>query len=90
MQLEIITPEKTVFQGTVNSVILPGTAGSFGVLNNHAAMISTLEKGELVFETEVKIAEPKQFTVVSEKQYQYAIKGGVVEVLDNKIIVLAD
>ncbi|MGB2371970.1 MAG: FoF1 ATP synthase subunit delta/epsilon, partial [Flavobacteriales bacterium] len=45
MLLELITPEKKVFQGEVNSVQLPGTNGKFEVLNNHAPIISTLTKG---------------------------------------------
>ena len=47
MLLEIITPEKKVFQGEVNSVQLPGTNGKFEVLNNHAPIISTLIKGHV-------------------------------------------
>jgi len=42
MNLEILTPDKKVFEGEVNSVSLPGTMGSFEVLNHHAPLISTL------------------------------------------------
>ncbi len=46
MYLEIITPDKKVFEGEVTGAKFPGTQGSFEVLNNHAPLISTLENGE--------------------------------------------
>jgi len=77
MYLEIITPDKKVFSGEVTSVTVPGSKGSFQILDNHAPIISTLENGK------VKVAE-KSGTQT------YNIKGGVVEVLKNKVIVLAE
>ena len=47
MLLEIITPENKLFEGEVTSVKFPGTDGEFGVLNNHAPIISTLTKGSI-------------------------------------------
>ena len=78
MFLEIITPDKKLFSGEVKAVKLPGADGSFGVLNNHAPIISSLKKGT------VKITE----TDSSIKNFE--IKGGVVEMLKNKMIVLAE
>tara|TARA_Y100000385_G_scaffold146271_1_gene151886 strand:- start:2 stop:238 length:237 start_codon:yes stop_codon:yes gene_type:complete len=78
MQLEIITPEKKVFQGEVNSVQLPGTNGKFEVLNNHAPIISTLTKGN------VRIIDS------NDKTELFEINGGVIEMQNNKIIVLAE
>lgn len=78
MHLEIITPDQKIYSGDVVSVQLPGADGSFGVLNNHAPIISTLQTGK------IKIVEDKQ-----EPQF-FDIKGGVVEVLNNKIIILAE
>jgi F-type H+-transporting ATPase subunit epsilon len=78
MYLEIITPDKKVFEGEVNSVILPGSSGSFGILNNHAPIISTLTKGEI------------KITDKSQKSEIFNIAGGVVEVINNKISVLAE
>jgi len=78
MQLEIITPEKKVFQGEVNSVQLPGTNGKFEVLNNHAPIISTLTKGD------VRVIDSNNKTELFE------INGGVIEMQNNKIIVLAE
>ena len=78
MFLEIITPDKKVYSGDVQAVKLPGAEGSFGVLNNHAPLIATLKKGT------VKITNTKN-TIEN-----FEINGGVVEVLNNKIIVLAE
>ena len=49
MNLVIITPEKTFFNGEIASVTLPGLAGSFQMLKNHAPIISALGKGRLSF-----------------------------------------
>lgn len=78
MFLEIITPDKKLFSGEVKYVNLPGGDGSFGVLKNHAPLISSLKKGKIKVTTENK--ETQTFDV----------KGGVVEVLKNKIVVLAE
>ena len=77
MQLEILTPDKKVFEGEVNSVSLPGTLGSFEVLNHHAPLISTLQDGKLTVRG-------------GGKDEVYQIKGGVVEVLNNVVTVLAE
>jgi F-type H+-transporting ATPase subunit epsilon len=79
MILEILTPDKKVFEGEVASVTVPGTMGSFEILNNHAPIISTLEDGKLIVRTGN-----------STKQEVYLIHGGVVEVLNNKVMVLAE
>ena len=78
MNLEILTPEVKVFEGTVELVKVPGTKGSFEILNMHAPIISTLEKGEV----SVKISKTREDI--------FTISGGVVEVRDNKIIILAE
>ena len=79
MELEIITPEKNLFKGEVESVKLPGTNGGFEVLNNHAPIISTLTKGKIRVTTNKK-----------EKSREFEIGGGVIEMQENKIIVLAE
>ena len=78
MQLEIITPEQKVFEGEVNSVQLPGVDGKFEILNNHAPIISTLSKGD------VRVIDSNNKTELFE------INGGVIEMQNNKIIVLAE
>ena len=77
MQLEILTPDKKVFEGEVNSVSLPGTLGSFEVLNHHAPLISTLQDGKLTVRG-------------GGKDEVFIIQGGVVEVLNNVVTVLAE
>jgi F-type H+-transporting ATPase subunit epsilon len=77
MTLEILTPDKKVFEGDVTSVTVPGTLGSFQILRGHAPIISTLEDGTVI----IKSAAGEE---------TFNIKGGVVEVLNNKIIVLAE
>lgn len=77
MLLEIYTPEQKYFEGQVESVIFPGSGGSFQVLNNHAALISTLDKGK------VKYRDKKE-------EWEVIIDGGVVEVLNNRVVLLAD
>lgn len=49
LKLRIIAPDRLVFEGDVESVTLPGTKGTFTVLNRHAPIISSLEKGKIVF-----------------------------------------
>lgn len=77
MILEILTPDKKIFEGEVTSVTVPGKLGSFEILNNHAPIISTLEDGK------VTVRENKA-------EQHFNILGGVVEVINNKIIVLAE
>jgi len=78
MELEIITPDKKVYEGQVKLVKVPGSKGSFEILNNHAPIISILEKGE------VKVIDS------NDKTDFYDISGGVVEVKQNNIIILAE
>jgi len=78
MKIEIITPDKKVFEGDVKSVRVPGKKGSFQVLKDHAPIISTLESGQVIMVDQEN----------TEKIFE--IKGGVIEVKANKIILLAD
>ena len=78
MNLEILTPERTIFSGDVYGVQLPGIGGMFEVLEKHAPLVSALKTGKL------KILKDKNATS------QYAIRGGFVEVIDNKTTVLVE
>jgi F-type H+-transporting ATPase subunit epsilon len=78
MKIEIITPDKKLYEGNVKSAVFPGSEGSFGILNNHAAMIATLTKGNIELIEE------------SNNKQEFQIKGGVVEVNKNNVIVLAE
>ena len=77
MHLEIITPDRKVFEGEVTAAQFPGADGSFEVLNNHAPLIATLKAGDVTL------------TGASGREV-IRIEGGVVEVLRNNVIVLAE
>ena len=77
MLLEIITPDKKLFEGEVLSVTVPGKKGKFQMLNRHAPVISALKKGKIKIKT-------------SQGIQQFDVNGGVVEMQKNKIIVLAE
>ena len=79
MQLEILTPERKVFSGKVYGIQLPGTEGSFGMLENHAPMIAALGKGKM------KVLKDKNNSVET-----YEISGGFVEMLNNQATVLIE
>ena len=77
MYLEIVTPDKKVFEGEVVSATFPGIDGSFQILNNHAPLVSTLSKGLIVYRNK-------------DQGFETEVDGGVVEVLNNRVIVLAE
>jgi len=76
MDVQIVTPDKSLYSGQADLITVPGTSGSIGILNNHAPLVSSLKMGE------VKI-------ILNDKEEFFNIKGGVVEVSNNKVIVLA-
>ncbi len=78
MIVEIITPDKKVFAGEANLVLVPGAKGAFEILNNHAPIISTLGKGR------VKVIDS------GNTEHFFDIDGGLVENKGNKIIILAE
>lgn len=78
MYLEIITPEKMLFAGDISIIKLPGTTGSFEIMENHASIISTLGQGK------IKVKESNG--IIS----YYEIKGGLVESSDNEVKVLVE
>lgn len=78
MQLDIIAPDTNLYSGEVSSIILPGTDGELGILNSHAPLITTLKKGIV----KIKTSNGSEET--------FETNGGVVEVLNNKVIVLAE
>jgi len=78
MRIEIITPDKKIYDGEIKSVRVPGKEGSFQVLKDHAPIISTLDSGS------VRMVDQENSEII------YNISGGVIEVKANKIILLAD
>tara|TARA_B110000211_G_C14045009_1_gene538523 strand:- start:1242 stop:1487 length:246 start_codon:yes stop_codon:yes gene_type:complete len=77
MVLEIVTPDSKVFDGEITSITLPGIEGSFQILNNHAPVVSALGTGKLVI-------------VTPSETIEFDLDGGVVEMNNNKVIVLAE
>lgn len=78
MKLEIITPDRKVYEGDIASIRVPGKKGSFQVLKDHAPIISTLENG------------PVMIVDQQGNHVDYNINGGVIEVKQNRIILLAE
>ncbi|MBD3636027.1 MAG: F0F1 ATP synthase subunit epsilon [Crocinitomicaceae bacterium] len=96
MLLEVITPDEMLFKGNVTHVVLPGLDGLFGVLSNHAPMISGLAEGTVKVEQVVADNQGEDNTGKynqehkNDQTFTFDIKGGVMEVKDNKIMVLAE
>ncbi len=74
MTLEIISPTSILFQGEVSRVTLPGTMGSFTVLQDHASLLSTLAAGEIEYECQGEVKT-------------LAAEGGFVDVNNNRVVV---
>lgn len=75
--LKIISPERNVFQGEVESVLVPGEVGEFEILKNHAPIISTLVEGRVVYSVEAK-------------KKTLHILGGFVEVKKNEVYLCVE
>jgi len=78
MKLEILTPEEKLFTGEVYSVQVPGSNGRFQMLNKHAPIVSSLKKGT------IKIIDDKK------KELLIEVNNGIIEMKNNKIIILAE
>jgi|TARA_B110000263_G_C14953505_1_gene349180 F-type H+-transporting ATPase subunit epsilon len=77
MKLEIITPESIIYSGDVESVIAPGMEGELGILPHHAALMTSLKCGDIT-------------VTVDGTNNRYPVSGGFLEVIDNKVTILAD
>ncbi len=77
MTLDIITPDRKVFSGEATSITFPGSEGQFQVLNDHAPLVSTLDRGPIIVQS-------------TSGQKTFTVDGGVVEVLQNNVLVLAE
>ena len=77
LNLEIVTAERSVYSDDVDIVIAPGIVGQLGILPNHAALMTMLEPGELC------VRKGTEETFI-------ALSGGFLEVLQNKVVILAD
>ena len=72
LQLKIVSPEKVEYDGAVERILVPGTMGQFEILNDHAPIISTLQKGTVEY-------------VNTEGKTSLEIQGGFVEVQKNQV-----
>lgn len=77
MRVEIITPDKELFRGEASYVGVPGVDGSMGFLDNHAPLITVLKAGDVKVKTDGG-------------ERSFPVKGGVVEVMNNTVLVLAE
>lgn len=77
IRLEIITAERQVYSDDVNIVVAPGSEGELGILPHHAPLLTVLQPGELR-------------VVKGDEESFIAVSGGFLEVLGDKVIVLAD
>ena len=78
LKLKIVSPERIEFEGEVKSVLVPGTLGQFQILVNHAPIISSLEKGKVVYDW--PSGEKKELSII----------GGFVEVQKNVVSVCVE
>lgn len=79
MKLDIITPQESLYSGDVSMIQFPGADGSFEILNNHAPLVSLLKRGTI-----------KLVNEGSGKEELIEISGGVVELNNNIVTVLAE
>lgn len=78
LTLKVVTPNEVLFEGSTSSVVAPGTIGYLGILRNHAPLVTTLAKGNLIFKSEGGAAR------------SFKIEGGFLEVFQNRVLVLTD
>ena len=79
LRFELVTPEKLIRSEDVHMVVVPGTEGDFGVLENHAPVMSTIRDGELAIYRAFP-GEPERI----------AIRGGFAEVSERGLTILAE
>ena len=92
MYLEIVSPEATLFSGEVDAVTVPGTSGSFQMLNNHAPIVSTLKQGTVIISGKMDLdkAVKNKFKIQKPNTTLFEISSGTIEMRNNKLILLAD
>ena len=78
MILDIITPDRKLFEGEITLVKVPGTDGSFEMMDNHAPIVSSLDKGEI------------KIIPVDGDEIFITISGGLVELNNNKVSILVE
>ncbi len=76
--LQIISPDKSVFDEEIEMVIIPGTEGDIGVLGNHMPLITSLRLGNIYIYRNKKIIK------------KFLVNGGILEVLENRCTLLTE
>ncbi len=76
MKVKLITPEKTLFEGDASYVQVCGSQGEFGVMPNHAPLVSSLKEGNIAIE------------LASGEKKEFYVRSGVAEVRDNNVTLL--
>ena len=91
MKLQIVSPEAQLFNGEVESITVPGTSGSFQILNNHAPIVSSLVAGEVKIQGNIILDEQNKEKFSQHGNITYLnIKSGTVELRNNNIILLTE
>lgn len=93
MNIKILTPEFVIFEGDVNSVLLPGKNGDFQIMNNHVAIVSSLVGGKVrLYTAEISEQFSKHFKKEKENDsvFSFVVKSGVIEFNHNKGIILCE
>jgi F-type H+-transporting ATPase subunit epsilon len=95
MNITVLTPDKEVFKGAIVSVKVPGTQGQFQILKRHAALVSSLEKGDVILVTnggEYRYYDEESGTIKTGsetgRRIKFQITGGFVEVLNDEVSLL--
>ncbi|MCL6293694.1 F0F1 ATP synthase subunit epsilon [Jejuia spongiicola] len=97
MYLEIVSPEATLFNGEVDSVVVPGVNGEFQMLKDHAPVVSLLKAGSIQIHTHSQshlVFDELHALVIphndDDKVLTVQVNSGTLEMKDNKVIILAD
>lgn len=93
MNIKILTPETVIFEGEVDSVLLPGKNGEFHIMKNHTAIVSSLVNGKVkLYTNKVKEEYAKFFTKENDNHsvFSYPIKSGVIEFNNERGIILSE
>jgi len=92
MKLEILTPDAKLFEGNASYLQVPGTDGQLGILNNHAALITSLGEGSIKIKSDgepIEILESR-LSEAADCDFAFNVNGGTVEILNNTVVILAE
>jgi len=95
MNISVLTPDREIFSGPIESVKVPGVQGEFQVLKNHAPIVSALDAGKVTIVTGIgeyryfdKATNSVQTTSGATRKLEYKIGSGFIEVLNNEVSLL--